>query len=459
MSKVKRYLVTCAQNATPIHGPFWKSLLNCKDYYGAELAVIKSRYKNPTSVWTDKQEAIEWWAPEVGPYLFDGREIIAPSLVILGDIRTQLTAVNPVSGFESITGHRSGILGHPKLELRCIATPHHSLPKIMTTTGACTVENYTDSRAGKRGEFHHTLGATLIEIDGDVFHMRQINALKNGTFQDLRKKFTPEGVEDGPPIAALVMGDTHVDFVDPDVVRATFVGPDSMVSVLEPKSLVWHDLLDGFAVNPHSRLDPFALAVKQTGDRNNIQAEMERCAAFLDKYAPPDIENIIVPSNHNDWLSRWMDRTDWRQDPVNARFYLETALAMVENSKLTEKGVDKLDPFTYWLGRLAKHQKIKCVGADKSHTIRGIEVGMHGHLGPNGSRGSLLNLSRLGVKSMFGHSHTPGIREGAVQIGTSSLLRRDFNVGPSSWMNTHGIIYDNGKRTLASIIKGAWYLT
>ena len=154
-----------------------------------------------------------------------------------------------------------------------------------------------------------------------------------------------------------------------------------------------------------------------------------------------------------------MDRTDWRQDPVNARFYLETALAMVEKSKLTEKGVDKLDPFTYWLERLAKHQKIKCVGADKSLTIRGIEVGMHGHLGPNGARGSLLNLSRLGVKSMFGHSHTPGIREGAVQIGTSSLLRRDFNVGPSSWMNTHGFIYDNGKRTLCNIIKGAWRLT
>jgi hypothetical protein len=449
-------LFTCAQNATPEHAPFLASLKNCAKFYDAELVIIKSRYKNPTSIWSEDQKSEEYWHTPVLPYLYEGRDVVCPDLMVLGDIRTQLTAVNPVSGFESITGHRSGILGHPKLELRCIPTPHHALPKIMTTTGACTIENYTDSRAGKRGEFHHTLGATLIERDGEIFHMRQINALKNGKFQDLRHVFTPEGVEDGPPIAALVMGDTHVDYVDPDVVSATFVGADSMVAHLQPKSLVWHDLLDGYAVNPHTKKDPFAAAAKRSGDKDDIMAEIERCAAFLDKHAPKDVENVIVPSNHNDFLSRWMDTTDWRLDPVNARFYLETALAMVEGSKVSEKGYDRLDPFPYWLNRLAKHPKIKCVAADKSHTIRGIEVGMHGHLGPNGSRGSLLNISRIGVKSVIGHSHTPGIKEGATQVGTSSRLKLDYNVGPSSWLNTHCIIYENGKRSLVNIINGKW---
>ena len=38
------------------------------------------------------------------------------------------------------------------------------LPKMMMTTGSCTVKNYTDSKAGKKGEFHHTLGFVIIEI-------------------------------------------------------------------------------------------------------------------------------------------------------------------------------------------------------------------------------------------------------------------------------------------------------
>ena len=37
------------------------------------------------------------------------------------------------------------------------------MAKIMTTTGACTLANYTSSRAGAGGEFHHCYGVLIVE--------------------------------------------------------------------------------------------------------------------------------------------------------------------------------------------------------------------------------------------------------------------------------------------------------
>ena len=57
----KIFVVTSAQNATPLHDAFWKSLLQYCEFRGAELMVIPIRYKNATSRWTESQANAEWW--------------------------------------------------------------------------------------------------------------------------------------------------------------------------------------------------------------------------------------------------------------------------------------------------------------------------------------------------------------------------------------------------------------
>jgi len=88
--------------------------------------------------------------------------------------------------------------------------------------------------------------------------------------------------------------------------------------------------------------------------------------------------------------------------------------------------------------------------------VGGIELGMHGNRGLNGSRGSIRNLRRIGVKSVIGHSHCPGIDEGCYQVGTSTRLRLDYNHGASSWLNAHGIVHADGKRQIVVIVDGNW---
>jgi hypothetical protein len=252
------------------------------------------------------------------------------------------------------------------------------------------------------------------------------------------------------------MGDTHVDSIDPDVEDATF-GPAGMVAVLRPKHLVWHDLLDAYSCNPHHLGNPFAAIAKSAVGADDVEAEVDRAIDYVRGHTPKDCLSVIVGSNHDDMLRRWVLRGDWKSDPVNARFYLETALAMVNGTKKTPSGVQYPDPFRHWF-REAKVPNTRVLNGDESFALGGVELGMHGDLGPNGARGSIKNLRRIGARSIIGHSHSPGIDEGCYQVGTSTRLRLEYNHGASSWLNAHALLHADGKRQIIVIVDGKWRL-
>lgn len=450
----QRYVVTCAQNATPVHEQFLANLERYCTRHNATLVVLPYRYSNATSVFKREHEDDLTWDSAIVKYLFGGRHAPTKHLVIYGDVRLVPTRQNPLAGFDAMSGAASAILGHPKLHLRCIPTTT-SLPKILTTTGAVTLPNYSDTTAGVLGEFHYTLGATVVEIDQrGLFHLRQINADKeSGAFIDLNEEYTPQGVRPAPRPFALVLGDAHVDVISADVVRVTF-GPNGIVPTLKPQHLVWHDLLDGLSINPHHAKNPFASIAKAKANLGDARAELERAAAFVAKHTPASTQSVVVRSNHNDFFRRWMLTHDWKTDPTNALFYLETAAKMVESATVSRRGVETLDPIEVWCSTLMPD--VRVLKRDELWSYKGVELSLHGDRGPNGSRGSIRNLRRLGTRSIIGHTHSSGIDEGCYQVGTSSELRLDYNEGPSSWLNTHCILYANGKRSLINIVKGAW---
>jgi hypothetical protein len=443
-----------------VHEDFFKSLLVYCEHNNAELVVIPTRYKNPTSVWTASQANEDVWAPETQPYLYNQRKKLCPNLILMGDIKTQPTAIHPLTGFESISHGESAIFGHAKRQLRCIPTPAHALPKILSTTGSCTVANYTDSRAGKKSEFHHIIGALVVEISGKTFHQRQVTwDSKSSSFQDWNKRYDAQGVIGTGGIAALSLGDTHYRFMDPAVVKATF-GDNGIISQLNPEWLIFHDLLDGYSRNPHHEgkgKNPFIEYAKRQVDFHLVEKEVRETIAFLNDVAA-DRKCLVVPSNHDDFLRRWIVSSDWRNDVDNAEFYLETALAMLRTTKMGTGGSEYQDPFTYWVQKLADNPNIKTLLMDESFMLGLVEHGFHGHRGPNGARGNLKNMSKLGSKVTIGHSHTPGIEGGAFQNGTSSYLRQEYTEGPGSWLHTHTIQYLDGKRSHVNIINGEFKL-
>ena len=456
---VRQTLVfTAAQNATPVHEGFFGALETfCKEN-NAELCVIPLRYKNPTSMFTDNmQDAEHWMVPP--KYLYEQRKKLNKNLVVVGDVKTQPTRVDPLTGMEAFTHGESGIFGHTKLRMKTVATPQNKYPKILTTTGACTVPNYTDTPTGKKGEFHHVLGAVIVQIESATkFHIHHVNARKSdGAFIFKTSVYYADRVDTAPPYQALVFGDAHYRFADPKVVEATF-GSGGLVDTLNPTSLVWHDLLDCYFGNPHHVDNPFIRTAKTEAGFHVAEDEVRETVEWMRELSG-DRTAYIVPSNHDDMFARWVIREDWKKiDPCNMEFYLETALQMTRSAKMSEIGAEYLDPFCYWVDRITGDDpRIMAMRTNEHLTIANIECGLHGDKGPNGARGTVNNLSKIGSKVISGHGHSPEIRDGHYRTGTMTRLQAEYTSGPGSWLNTHCSIDAFGKRHLHTCVDGKFF--
>jgi hypothetical protein len=495
----KWMVFTAAQNATPVHKGFFSALKLFAEHQDAELCVIPMRYKNPTSVFSASQRNKENWLRDVAEqeladaditfadwddnldeleqefgitvdrftgcwanildqysarYLYEQRRKLNDNLVVVGDVKVQPTRDDPLSTFTGMTHGESGIFGHTSLRLQCVPTPQNKLPKIITTTGACTIENYTDSAAGKTGEFHHVLGAVVVEIEGPKkFHMYHINARSDGAFIFIDTEYHPDGtITDAQQSQALVFGDAHWRFVNKDVDRATFA-PGGLVDVLNPPVLVWHDLLDCYWGNPHNAKNPFITIAKHKSDFHLARDEVEQTIAWMEDRGAGR-ENVIVASNHDDMFARWIIREDWKDHPDNAEFYLETALQMARSAKMADTGAQYTDPFGYWVEQLRNpNSNVTVLRTNQSYTIDGIELSMHGDKGPKGARGTIKNFAKIGVKSMTGHGHSPAYYHGHTRVGTM-ITDAEYVQGPNDWLPAHGAIDAFGKRHLHFCIDG-----
>lgn len=458
----KAVFVTAAQNATPVNKDWWRVIQTLCGHYGCDLAVLPIRYKNPTSAWQGSQENKEHWVSEVKPYLASVRAKLGANIMLLGDIKIQPTAADPLTGFEAVAGAMSAIVGHTKLQTRSIATPQNRMAKILMTSGACTEHNYSDTRAGRVGDFHHSLSGVLVELDGKYFHARRIHfdtKTRSATDAARRLRFHANGkVTTAPRAAGLVTGDLHEWFADPKAVAATW-GAGGMIEVAEPRHVVYHDAADGYSIMHHHKGDPLTAYAKWLSGRNIVRAELESLRDFIASRVRPGVQNVLVASNHHDFFTRFIREQDWRTDPANAEWYLETALHMVQNTKFVKGyGTKYPDAFTYWMRKFNIPQTT-VLDHKTSFKIREVECSLHGDDGPNGARGSIRNLRHIGVKVAIGHSHSPGEDEGATQVGSfwNPNEGADYTGPVSSWLQANCIINDDGKRQLSFIIDGNFH--
>jgi transposase len=179
-----KFIITWAQNNTKIHKGFYKNIEAYAKEINADIHIILGRYKNPNRL---NENSEETWVEEVLKYGDASRHDIHKYVSIMSDVKIQPTAVNPMSGMEGLSGINSCIFGAPKVQMEMIPVLENNKPKMMLSTGALTVKNYSDSKAGKKGEFHHTFGFCIVEIKNkDIFFVRQVTADdKTGDFTDL----------------------------------------------------------------------------------------------------------------------------------------------------------------------------------------------------------------------------------------------------------------------------------
>lgn len=429
----KIFLITSAQNATPVHKKFLEKMEMYANEIGAEILVIPYRYKNPNSMFTDKQEKDEWWDTKLTKYLTLNRHDLNNSVSILSDVKIQPTNSQPLQGLEGMTGDHSCVVGHPRFELKSIPVMDSYKPKLLFTTGACTKENYTDSRAGKRGEFHHSIGFCIVELkDDDTFFFRQVSANNSGDFIDLDYYVTDNGVKKENTVEALIMGDVHVRFCDK---RVSDMTKNILIPRLNPSKIFLHDIIDSNSISHHNMKDPFILHEMEMTDANNLSKEIDEMLEWLKDLQKEEV--YIVKSNHDEHIDQYLNN-DWRKLPT-----LKNTIPLMEYSLAKLKGEAKKGIVPYIINKM--YPNIKCLTYEDNVVVKGWLCSMHGHNGSSGSRGSLAQFSKLSTKNVTGHSHTAGRIGGAVSVGTSTTLRMSYQKGQSSWTNTHGIINKLGK--------------
>jgi hypothetical protein len=435
-----RFIITWAQNNTPVHNGFLTNIKSYADYIGADLHVIAGRYKNPTSVWSDQQEKEEFWDENVVPYLDANRHDIHKFVSILSDIKIQPTAVNPMTGMQGVSGINSCIFGSPKVQLEMIPVLEGNKPKMMLTTGAITKKNYTDSKAGKKGEFHHTFGFIVVEIkDEETFFVRQVTADdKAGNFSDLYYRVESGNVSRLKKSSALVLGDLHYGHHDQEVLESTF----KLMNQLQPDHVILHDVFDGNSISHHEMKDPFIQYGKEIAGKNDLGKEIDEMLEGLDRFK--DFKNVvIVRSNHDDFLDRWLKNEDWKKQPTfkNSRLYMKFSDMLLEQYGENPYNVKGVIPTLI----NDRFPKFITLGRSASYKVKGWELGQHGDIGSNGSRGSLLQFRQLNTKVIVGHYHSSGRKDGALSVGTSTKLRVGYNKGASGWINSHVLLHEDGR--------------
>lgn len=281
-------------------------------------------------------------------------------------------------------------------------------------------------------------------------------------------------------VKAINWGDLHVAQIDPEVSAVSFgIAPteqktggsrvwvdvrDSklfdkpIIDVLRPEYQFFHDVADFQSRNHHNLRDPHHMYALHVEGVESVDSEMREVSFFIDRTKRPFCETVIVESNHDLALRRWLKEADYRQDPLNAEFFLACQLASYKAIR------ERRSDFSIFEHVLTDHYPLTpCEGVrflreDESFMVLDIEKGMHGHLGANGARGSPASFIRAGSKSTTGHTHACEIRDGAYVSGTTSKLDMGYNRGLSSWSHSHVVTYPNGKRIILTLQNGKWHL-
>jgi len=376
------------------------------------------------------------------------------SNIFLSTIKLSAKAIDPITGLGRL-GQRDGsfIFASPKQRLKSSPVSNTKPPHFLMTTGAITVSDYTSSnymsnKTAHIAEHDHVMGGLIIEIgDSDEYHFRQFQCDNKGRFIDLGTRYDGKDTKEIQP-EAFVLGDWHAGST-----CAMSKGVWKTISKkLKPKMLIMHDLFDGRSINHHEEGNVDSKAKRAAKGHLNLSDELALVARDLEELSKWTDKVVVVKSNHDEFLKRFLQKGDFRNDPYNYKTFLQLALQYVDSNgdplKYGVEEVGKLDP--------SLHNKVQWLVRDEDLRVAGIQLGAHGDKGANGSRGGLKSMEFAYGNSVSGHSHSPEIIRGSWQVGTSSVLKLGYNIGPSSWLNTSCLVYPNGQRQLINAIDGKY---
>ena len=452
----KRFIFGHVQNNTHIHGAFMQTLKHFMKDMDAELILGSCTYAK--SGHRRECDGNTWFDPKIREYIRNEQLQVCDGLVFCGELNILPTAKTPLNQYHSYTGTDSMIMPHTKLQIAPgIRLPTND-PKFLFTTGALTQSNYIQKSAGQQAEYDHVFSVLYIEIDkeGDWFPYHLSAESDTGCFYHLNKRYTPQGC-DGKfyPLAGLNPGDVHEDKLKMPIRKMMWLDDDSLIRTLKPEVVMANDTYDHGRRNSHNVDDPYHMYRAYVKGKECVKEEITGSVDTLREITDTGSKVVVVESNHDLQVERWLRTANYKTDPVNAVFFLELQLC---NYQRMSRG-EKLHTFrsACEIVNGGELYNVIFLTTDESFTVAGIQCGMHGDKGINGARGSIPSLAKLGVKTNTGHIHSAYVLNGAWAAG-ALMTQSDsgYAKGLTTWGITHIGTYQNGKRVMLVCKNNKW---
>lgn len=359
---------------------------------------------------------------------------------------------------------QSVVMAFTKQTLRCVPTGNKKFPKIITTTGACTYPNYNIDRSNSIGNRRadialrdHEYGAVVVEVISPTnYNLRHLPAQANGKFVDMGRKFDGGRRSKRIGVEALVLGDLHVGETDPKVMSANY----EMINYFKPRNLVIHDLANSESVNPHEKDDCVSRAIRSRLGKLSLGDELEEYYGVLcnlGRAMRKDGMVFVAPSNHDNFIYRYIAEGEFPHDEINADVASELFRIAIKCNDYTRAANAVVEEGIRRVGKLPLN--IKFLKFEDDLKVEGYQLANHGHLGHSGGRGSTRSQELMYGKSITGHTHSPEKLRDTFVVGTSTKLDLAYTRGQGSkWMAANAIIYEGGFVQLLPIIKGKWLM-
>jgi hypothetical protein len=454
LKKYKRFVITTAVSGQKLHSNFIASIRKFCKVNKAKLIVLPAH--DPAH---NLDNEIEW---HFNPSILDDKIVFEDTRLnsnfYISGIRVTAKQINPITGLGEISQTEgSFVAASPKQFLEYDSVSANKLPHARMTTGACTLPNYKSSRGNSLrtaflAEHQHTIGAVIVEIeDENIYYPTQIQAAEDGSFCHYGYEYSPNKVRElkGSEAPVLVMGDYHAGEHDESAVKSW----TDVINSLGIQEVVFHDMFNAVSVNHHEEFNMMVRAERVAKGLNVLENEIKITSREFDRILGLKSvkRGVVVKSNHDDMIDRYIDQGKFSKDPVNFRFGSKLAAAVGGTDE------DYFRKAMELANAVPKHaDKILWLTTEDDYIVGGVHLGAHGDKAANGAKGSIKGLSKSYPKGVIGHSHTPGIFKNMFQVGTTSLLRLGYNKGPSSWVHCSCLVYRNGQRQLINSINGKW---
>lgn len=447
------YIITAGQNNTTPH-PVLNTLVSIAKAYDAEFGIMPIKYtttlqglerKKPTFHTDVKKHLLEYTDTWLGG---EGCVLLANSAQIIPTAKQPINAAERLNTGESIT-----VVASPRRQSKTLPRQKNGAFRWVYTTSICTQMHYTDSRAGAEAEAEHCYGGLLLEVRNGYIKHRRLVADQSGVIIDNGSVFYPNGDIKAyndvfNQLPTIVLGDLHCEKMCEDSWERAI----NMCSINNVRQIIVHDALDFMSRNHHNREDWTFLYQMQDrtviDDLSDVINRLNELAAIAPVY--------VVESNHDLAIDNWVrdNKFDVRKDPQNARTYHALMLAYIEAMDNNElDNFAKMDlAFRALADKLPELSSNIVFGKiDNEMLAFGYDVGMHGHIGTGGARGSAISFKKMRIKTVTGHTHSPFEDHNTIVVGVTGSMEMGYNKGGTTWDRANALIYPNSTHQLLPV--------